>query len=283
TTTELETTVVVKKAKLTLTGTGSRGRIQSADVNGPGKPVVDNTCTTFRAFIATQMSFPDNAQEVQAIAAAWRQACQKAGIVIDFVEDIRLLVAQRGPQMRGEVKTKARAIVELLFGLKAEDNKRDTRDCVEKLLDRFNFVFKEPEARKGMYGHLVIQTIINKVWFGNRNADGVRHPSYSQDGRIPLVTIALVLTAVENVLDEWLTGEHVDIPFSAHGYREKFNVNLKTLKDFAEHTQALGIVTQLRKRLLNTARRYAKVDENTLEERPGLVTSDFEAARREWE
>ncbi|KAJ8456591.1 hypothetical protein ONZ45_g18660 [Pleurotus djamor] len=181
--------------------------------------------------------------------------------------------------MRGELKTKARPIIELSYGLIAEDNRIKTREHIERLLSQYTFVFQDTVARTGMYMNDIIQTIINKVWFSNKKADGAKHPSFSDDDGIPLITLQMLL--VENVLDEWLTGEHVDMPFSAHNYRDKYHVHLQTLLNFQAH--ASRVVLQLRKRLLTNARRHAKVDETSAEPRPGLDVNDFEAALLEWQ
>ncbi|KAI0683263.1 hypothetical protein BC835DRAFT_1478509 [Cytidiella melzeri] len=277
---ELETTTL-KKVKLTVLGTGSRGRLRSGDIDGPGKPALGDSFGRQRTFIATVCGFPDREAERDAAGAGFTASCQQRGFVIPFTEPISALIIQRGPQMRGEIKTKARPIVELLYDLKANDSKSEMRARVEHLLDRFSFVYQDPSSRKGIFDHEAIKLIIAKVWFHNKHAEGIKNPAFS-DGGIPLVTMALVLTAIENVLDEWITGEHINIPFSSHSYRAKYESHLKTLTDFAAHTQDKQIVPQLRQRLLTYARRYAQVDEPATVQRSGLSITDFDAAAEEW-
>ncbi|KAJ8522272.1 hypothetical protein ONZ45_g1162 [Pleurotus djamor] len=276
----VQESTVIKRARLTFVSSGSRGRTKGSDINGPGKQVLELSFTNFRAFVSTDTPFPTHDEINQVIVNIWCRSCKQIGVLIEFEEAVSLLVGQRGPQMRGELKTKARPIVELTYGLRAEDDRIKMREHVERLLSRYTFVFRDTDTRTGMYMNDIIQTIVNKVWFSNRKADGVKHPSFSDDDGIPLITIALVLTVVENVLDEWLTGEHVDMPFSAHNYRDKYHAHLQTLRNFQAH--APSVVLQLRKRLLTQARRYAKVDEASAEPRPGLNADDFETALQEW-
>ena len=47
----------------------------------------------------------------------------------------------------------------------------------------------------GVFWHPIIQVIINKMWFRNKNNDGVLNSQFLGGG-IPLVTIAIVLTVV---------------------------------------------------------------------------------------
>lgn len=48
----------------------------------------------------------------------------------------------------------------------------------------------------------VIQTLINKVLFKNRDDDGVKHPEFSEKDALPMVAIAFVMTLVSLLL-EW--------------------------------------------------------------------------------
>jgi hypothetical protein len=59
---------------------------------------------------------------------------------------------------------------------------------------------------------------------------------------------------VENVLDEWQTGEHTDVHFSANLYRGKFEKQLANLEEFATHTKRAGIVPSMQKQLAQLAR-----------------------------
>ena len=43
---------------------------------------------------------------------------------------------------------------------------------------------------------LVIQTIINKMWFCNKDNEGVIHPEFSEGGLLSIYTIALAFTVV---------------------------------------------------------------------------------------
>ena len=92
------------------------------------------------------------------------------------------------------------------------------------------------------------------------------------DEGIPLVTIALVLTAVclslrsfswyilncglqvENVLDEWQTGERSDLLFSEVAYRQKFEEHLATLQEFEGKPGGREFLLKLRRKMYRIAR-----------------------------
>ena len=91
---------------------------------------------------------------------------------------------------------------------------------------------------------------------------------------LSMSTIALVLTVVglfmlwfsfrftahglrvqiENNLDEWITGEHVPVPFSQNTYEQKYLAHVKRLKDFDARTKEANIVPRIRRHLLKMAR-----------------------------
>ena len=88
---------------------------------------------------------------------------------------------------------------------------------------------------------------------------------------LSMAMIALVLTVVslfklglftahgfrvqiENNLDEWVTGEHVPVPFSQNTYEQKYLAHVKRLKDFDTRTKEANILPRIRRHLLKMAR-----------------------------
>jgi hypothetical protein len=56
--------------------------------------------------------------------------------------------------------------------------------------------------KKGIFRAPLIQNIINKVWFKNKDDDGVIHPEFSENDMLPMATVAFVLTLV--ISNFWL-------------------------------------------------------------------------------
>jgi hypothetical protein len=50
--------------------------------------------------------------------------------------------------------------------------------------------------KTGIFRSPLIQTIINKTWFKNKEDEGVIHPEFSENNALPMATIAFVLTVV---------------------------------------------------------------------------------------
>ena len=51
----------------------------------------------------------------------------------------------------------------------------------------------------GIFRAPILQTIINKVWFKNKDDDGIIHPEFSENDKLPMATIAFVQTLVSLV------------------------------------------------------------------------------------
>jgi hypothetical protein len=55
----------------------------------------------------------------------------------------------------------------------------------------------DPTLKKGIFRAPLIQTLINKIWFKNKEDDGAIHPEFSEDDILPMATVAFVQTVVK--------------------------------------------------------------------------------------
>ncbi|KIJ90043.1 hypothetical protein K443DRAFT_117190, partial [Laccaria amethystina LaAM-08-1] len=82
-------------------------------------------------------------------------------------------------------------------------------------------------------------------------------------------------------LDEWQTGEHVDVPFTAAAYKLKFTTHLKQLIMFDDKTKASDIVPCILEHMLKMARKHAKVvDAPEAAEAIQFTEDDVEVAKK---
>lgn len=101
-------------------------------------------------------------------------------------------------------------------------------------------------------------------------------------------------------MDEWQTGEHIDVPFTAVAYKARFNQHLKQLIEFDKKTKESDIVPRLLKHMLKMARQVVNfsnfpvlisscrkharvVDSLEAVQAVHLTEDDVEAAKKEWE
>ncbi|KAG6806709.1 hypothetical protein H0H92_010303 [Tricholoma furcatifolium] len=180
------------------------------------------------------------------------------------------------------MKTVARLVVPALFGI-GDGSKRETRDRVEDLIDWNTFYYKDGENCTGFLLHPIFQEILNKTWFKSKTDEGPTHVEFLAGG-IPLITIALIATIVECCLDEWVSGERADVPFTAAQYKTKFEAHFKIIVTFEAKTRKANIIPRLRQHMLKKARKHARVEVPGVTKRVlKLEDTNVEAAKKEWE
>ncbi|KAI5980544.1 hypothetical protein EDD15DRAFT_2121324, partial [Pisolithus albus] len=196
----------------------------------------------YRARLCAQSPMPDHSQESSLLAASWAKACQVTGVKLTRSPDISKLITSCGSQVRGELKTKLRPLVEVMFGFHSSQSKsaiKKNRSLAEALKEGTNFAFKVKD-RRGFLKAPLIQKIINTMWFANKHDEGVMFPEHFKP--FPYPTLALVLTAIECCIDEWATGKRGDIPFTTQEYRPVYEAYLKCLQDFDYATKDVGVL-----------------------------------------
>ncbi|KAJ7502168.1 hypothetical protein B0H11DRAFT_1712891, partial [Mycena galericulata] len=234
-----------------------QGRSRAKDYDDTTRELVGIANTWFRCYMAIEDGFPDHAMETQILMMSWNKALEELDVTMRLTPDLAKLITRRGPQMRGELKTKVRGLVELVFGFESGQNKknvRKNRQLAEDLKDGFGYCYKasvllpstlmltslkdlpaDVKGRKGLYKAKIIQKTANVMWFNNRRDEGATHPELF--GPIfPKPAFALLLTAIECCIDEWATGIKTDVPFTSADYRSVYQEHIKALGEFESHS-----------------------------------------------
>ncbi|EPQ50053.1 hypothetical protein GLOTRDRAFT_28932, partial [Gloeophyllum trabeum ATCC 11539] len=235
---------------------GSRGRFRVKDFTSLIRKVLLDAIGHYRTRVSTEYAYPVNAEDEQWAVEAWARACRDAGVDIPIEDAFVRMITARASHVRGELKTKARGLVELAYGLQvpsSQDERLKNRNKVRDLLTRLAFTYADYERRSGIYENEIIQRLINVTWFANPKDEGIQYQRYF--GKcMPIPTIALVLTVIENVLDEWRTGEREDIQFTAKLYQAKYDRHLYELERFHDKMKRYRIIPSIQTDLLNQAR-----------------------------
>ncbi|EPQ50129.1 hypothetical protein GLOTRDRAFT_82569 [Gloeophyllum trabeum ATCC 11539] len=267
----METTRFTKKPKVeAVGGSGTRGRVLDSDFPREKRGAVKGSQHHFRCLISSDAPFPNTDLATEFCREAWGKACKDQGIDMEFGPLVVSMLTDRAPQIRGEIKIKARTLVPSYYKLLDKNSKADAqtiRARVEMLKDNEAFVHENPEERTGRYKHPIIQAVINETWYSSQRDEGVEYSEYFSEkvafnvgGRrksgfgIPLVTIALVLTAVQCALDEWATGQRSGVEFSEKTYGPVFEHHLSKLDTLKEKMADMEIVERIQSQLLDGAR-----------------------------
>ena len=91
-TTSTETTVVTKKIKVE--GSGSRGRIRTADFDELTRSIIEETIAIYRAQISSVEPFPERTDDRDTVKQAWLEVCTGRNLRVELEEDIFKLVSE---------------------------------------------------------------------------------------------------------------------------------------------------------------------------------------------
>ncbi|KIK32086.1 hypothetical protein CY34DRAFT_38169, partial [Suillus luteus UH-Slu-Lm8-n1] len=217
---------------------GSRHRVKVTDFDDVSKDILITAISVFRCLIVTQAPFPESiAVETSLGKEAWNEACQLRGINIKLMPAAIKMLLKRTSHVRGELKTKMWSLTRSFFGFRSSESReviRRNRDLAESLKEGLSFVFKVCSAMTGIYKTELIQDGINVMWFANRSDEGIIYNKYFNP--MPIKVIALMLTAIECCIDEWMQGVKEDIKFTAAAYGSVYNNHLDSLQRFDQRT-----------------------------------------------
>ncbi|KIM66098.1 hypothetical protein SCLCIDRAFT_111670, partial [Scleroderma citrinum Foug A] len=232
-------TTIVKAQKLT----EHEGHPCARDYDDVTQEFVLMAIGDYRAHLCAEGPMPDHAQETALLNASWAKALQATGVNLVWTPQLSKLITNRGSQVRGELKAKLCPLVEVMFNFHSSQTKMAIKkNCalVEELKEGANFAFKVWYERRGFLKAPIIQKIINTMCFANKNDEGIKH--YMWFKPFPLPALALVLSAIECCIDEWMTGTRLDIFFTVHDYCGRYESHLKCLQDFDEATKEYGML-----------------------------------------
>ncbi|KAF9562391.1 hypothetical protein CPC08DRAFT_381138 [Agrocybe pediades] len=257
----LESLREVKVSKSTTTS-----RPKASDYDDTIKEAILQAIEEYRCQISAVFPFPDHPTETQLARKAWKGACSELGSNITLTPAVAKLITTRGSHTRGELKTKARPIVETFYKFESGHNKKTiakNRELAESLKDEMGYAYEvhhaDPAQRKGLYRNPLIQKIVNAMWFRNRQDIGVTYDSFFSPFRHE--TIALVLTVIECCIDEWVTGIRTDCAFTSSVYRTVYEDHIKCIRDFIAFTEekpaSRGLVPNICEKLYNRGRFHA--------------------------
>ena len=58
---------------------------------------------------------------------------------------------------------------------------------------------QDPASKTGIFRAPLLQILINKIWFKNKEDDGAIHPEFSENDMLPIATIAFIQTVVSYI------------------------------------------------------------------------------------
>lgn len=152
----------LKETKIRRTS-GSSGRPKAADYDDSDKALIISAISYYRANLSSACAFPDIGTEAEIVTKVWNFTCTELEATVSLTPRIAKLVksthlsptvlvdlyywqiTSRGSQLRGELKSKTRPLVEGYFGFESGLNKKiiaKNRAIAENLKEGKGFVYK---------------------------------------------------------------------------------------------------------------------------------------------
>ncbi|KAJ6481134.1 hypothetical protein C8R45DRAFT_831764, partial [Mycena sanguinolenta] len=260
----------------------SRARAKDLDDNTKEYAII--AMDWFRCYLSTEQGFPDAATENAMVRRAWKEACEEMGGGMTLTPVVAKLISNRGSQLRGELKTKIRPLIDTMYGFKSGQNKKTVafnRKLAEDLKEGSTFAFKDIENKTRLYKHPILQSAVNAMWFANRRDEGPRRPDLFNP--LPIRALALVLAAIENNIDEHLTGICADVAFTANDYRAVYEGHVNSLEQFEAHTQKYKLMEKILKRLHSVGRFHSGAQALNTPSTSTFTKQILDAALKEYE
>ncbi|KAJ7844285.1 hypothetical protein B0H13DRAFT_2286426 [Mycena leptocephala] len=260
--------------------TSSSGRLRAKDLDDTTKEYTVFAIDLFRCFISIEDACPDSATENAFVRRAWNGACEEMGEHLTLTPTVAKLITSRGSQLRGELKTKIRPLIDVMYSFKSGQNKKTiafNRKLAEDLKEGSVFAFKDIEAKKGLYKHPILQSAVNAMWFANRHNEGPRHPEFFS----PCVPEASLPSSLR--IDERLTGIKTDVPFTVNDYRSIYEGHVKALEEFAVHTAKYQLLDKILKRMHTVGRFHSGAQPLNTPSTSAFSKQILDAALKEYE
>ncbi|KAF8505173.1 hypothetical protein JB92DRAFT_3098557 [Gautieria morchelliformis] len=261
-----------------------RSKIKIKDFDPEFHSTIHLACRYYQVILCTHEPFPLENEQDRYLREAWQLACAEHEVNLKANRDVLNLVKQRGSQVQGEVKRHARPVTTGHYKFDDRDDhvyQDQLAALVRELTMNHGILFKDHEVRMGLFENPCTARILRAQWFADAHAEGISFHAYFNP--IPLPTLALLFTAIENCVDEWKDGRFRSIDFTEKLYREKYQSYLTNLGTWGDHAQGWHILARLQKCLHDKARTLSGVGDlqTTLPAVRKLPHDIFDAAVRE--
>ncbi|KIJ50247.1 hypothetical protein M422DRAFT_44409 [Sphaerobolus stellatus SS14] len=218
----------------------------------------------FQVRVCTEYAFPEDFDSVMEECATetWENACERKGVSMPLTDDLMSLIFKHTSTIRGRVKDTAVKCVPSSYGFReplTEDDIEYNKQLGSKLLKNLEFIYTDPENSRGMYEHPVLQSVINRQFFGKKSkSDGVVFSGAFNP--MPEPTIALVFTAVQFAIKQW-AANGVSNPtekFSEEQWHAAYKTHLDGLAKWRDYNQQTArALARLKQRLFDIGSKTA--------------------------
>ncbi|KIJ43885.1 hypothetical protein M422DRAFT_252811 [Sphaerobolus stellatus SS14] len=251
-----------------------RTRPKLNDLDQPWLSIAELAIQDYSCKLATVSPFPNPVEEQVLANDALQRACFSIGHTITnekVYQICKKLIIARDSHMCGELRDKLVPLIHEFYGFKdtsTEKGFHHNQELYDLLKTDNRLVFSDFKNQKGLYEGDIIQQAINAMWFFDSSRKKNHFTHYFNP--IPLVTIALIFTVTEYIVNRWSSGSFKKgIPFCEQEYSDVYQRHLTNLEELKgrsnAHAAKLGrLQTRLYKRAIRQAKSVGVNDQPLL-------------------
>ncbi|KZS96524.1 hypothetical protein SISNIDRAFT_483078 [Sistotremastrum niveocremeum HHB9708] len=205
--------------------------------------------------LLSECLYPDPDMARRFAMDSWCEAGERCYPPTNYGYDDNILknIEQRGSQLRGELKTAAKAQLGHYGIIKSRSKKimRKNRALMKPLIELGQFTFEDHTDPDNaiMYGNPALAAILRQAVFKKGKLGEYFQEEFELDIRFEL--IAAAATAMEHVLDEYVNGFFTKVKWSSERYLGVWESHVRALEDLAgKGSDPVQSCTKLCKRIM---------------------------------
>ncbi|KAK0232091.1 hypothetical protein EDD85DRAFT_792985 [Armillaria nabsnona] len=202
-----------------------------SDSNGTAKSMIHEVLQCYENKIFTVDAYPDNTKQAEIVHSLWVDVCESVGQEFELTAALQSMIKKRGARSHGNIQDRIQPMVAPTYGFQVSDKKKiqqTNKNLYVMLSTGGAFSFKKPGEKFRRFENKIIFRAICVSWFKNQKAPGIR---YSDDyDPIKLESLALVMTILENCIEEWSGGKYVPRPLDEDVQCPRYLAHLADVK-----------------------------------------------------
>jgi len=241
-----------------------------SEVEDINSRVIKTALSLYKCLLSCKDAFPPSDTKGQWAVDVWKDACFRTEAhpnSLRQVQDEEFTCSNM--EFLTDMKTMIKPFVDSSYGFntsRAPDIIGQNVNLARALITKATFIYRvfkigdHGYRPRYPYRHPIIQTVVNILWFQDKDDVGVVFHEYFDP--IPLKVIALVAAVVECCIDGWSDGTYKESTWKEARHKMNYYAHLNSLLDINSHGpryEGKDLLQQIQQDLLKAAREHAGV------------------------
>ncbi|KAL6300355.1 hypothetical protein BKA93DRAFT_829178 [Sparassis latifolia] len=243
------------------------GRPKASDYRDDVKFLLLDATHHFECHIIAELAYLNAEMAASWAQDLWTEACRSHGDgeEYEFMDRMATVIVSRKSNACGDMVEEIRKHVPAAYGFIATDTpsvRCKNIKLYHGLMEQSTFHYKtydlEAGIRSGFLHNPLISKLIKECFFQMKSSHGVKYRKYFDPIHLPM--LALLLTGIEHVIEEWSTGMQVPVAFREGDNERRYVNHVADIAKWAEPSP--GVVRNICKKWHDRARRATGVGDD---------------------